>query len=145
MINRVTPKIKKLQIIGLGILPVVFLGACAGGAGHGDPGAPRHVFEIVMENKSAEEALTGERVSAPIPVSHIALWFDSMDWLSVRPTGIAVRDVIVRVDNESVSSMGALVVSLRTRKPGDKVSVGYIRDGQWRTAQVTLAQRPKNP
>ena len=59
MINRVTPKIKKLQIIGLGILPVVFLGACAGGAGHGDPGAPRHVFEIVMENKSAEEALTG--------------------------------------------------------------------------------------
>ena len=59
--------------------------------------------------------------------------------------GIAVRDVIVRVDNESVSSMGALVVSLRTRKPGDKVNVGYVRDGQWRTVQVTVAQRPKNP
>jgi S1-C subfamily serine protease len=59
--------------------------------------------------------------------------------------GIAVRDIIVRVDNQSVGSMGALIVSLRTRKPGDKVSLGYIRDGQWHTVQVTVVQRPKNP
>jgi len=59
--------------------------------------------------------------------------------------GIAVRDIIVRVDNQSVGSMGALIVSLRTRKPGDKVNLGYIRDGQWHTVQVTVVQRPKNP
>jgi hypothetical protein len=29
----------------------------------------------------------------PIPVSRIRLWFDPMDWLSVNPTGVTVRDV----------------------------------------------------
>lgn len=38
------------------------LAACSGGAGHVDVGvaAPRHVFLIVMENKSADEALSGQ-------------------------------------------------------------------------------------
>lgn len=31
----------------------------------------------------------------PIPISHIALWLDPIDWLSVKPTGIAIRDVQV--------------------------------------------------
>ena len=59
MINRVTPKIKRLQIVVLGLLAAGSLGACGGSGGHSGPAAPRHVFEIVMENKSAEEALTG--------------------------------------------------------------------------------------
>ena len=59
--------------------------------------------------------------------------------------GIAERDIIVRVNNESVGSMGALIVALRSRQPGDKVNLGYIRDGQWRTVQVNVVQRPKTP
>jgi phospholipase C len=46
-----------------GVLPLLgLLAACAGGAGHVDVGvaAPRHVFLIVMENKSAHEALSGQ-------------------------------------------------------------------------------------
>lgn len=36
------------------------------------------------------------RAAAPsIPVSRISLWLDPMDWLSVKPTGIAIRDVQV--------------------------------------------------
>ena len=58
-INGVTLKSKRLQkllgtLVILGVLP-----ACVGG-GHVDIGvAPRHVFLIVMENHSADEALSG--------------------------------------------------------------------------------------
>src|SRR5207245_3417732 len=60
MINGVTLKFKSLQITALSVL----LAACGGSAVHGDSGAPRHVFEIVMENHSAAEAL-----SAPFTAS----------------------------------------------------------------------------
>src|SRR3981081_2621843 len=59
MINRVTLKIKRLQLVALGLLAAGSLGACGGSATHGDSGSPRHVFEIVMENHSAAEALSG--------------------------------------------------------------------------------------
>src|SRR4030088_2420712 len=59
MINRVTLKIKRLQLVALGLLAAGSLGACGGSATHGDSGSPRHVFEIVMENHSAAEAVSG--------------------------------------------------------------------------------------
>jgi S1-C subfamily serine protease len=41
--------------------------------------------------------------------------------------------------------MGALVVALRAHRPGDKVTIGYLRDGRPTTANLTLAARPKSP
>ncbi|MCU1498183.1 MAG: Peptidase [Acidimicrobiales bacterium] len=58
--------------------------------------------------------------------------------------GIAAQDVIVAVDDQPVKSMGALVVALRSRRPGDKATIGYLRDGQPGVARVTLSERPKN-
>ncbi len=58
MINRVTIKIKRLQKLGYILVCLTFLAGCGGGSvAHGV--GPRHVFLIVMENKSPEEALTG--------------------------------------------------------------------------------------
>src|SRR5216683_1791687 len=59
MINGVTLKIKRLQKVVGTLLAAVVLGACGGG-GHGGPGVARHVFLIVLENHSAQEALTGD-------------------------------------------------------------------------------------
>src|ERR1700716_54773 len=59
MINRVTLKIKRLQLVALGLLAAGSVGACGGSATHGDSGAPRHVFENVMGKHSAAEALSG--------------------------------------------------------------------------------------
>jgi hypothetical protein len=59
MINRVTRKIKRLQIFAWCAALSIGLCACGGSASHGDSGAPRSVFLIVMENKSAQEALAG--------------------------------------------------------------------------------------
>jgi phosphatidylinositol-3-phosphatase len=59
MIIRVTRKIKKLQAIGAAVaLSAVLATGCTGTAAPPAAGA-RHVFVIVMENKSPDEALGG--------------------------------------------------------------------------------------
>src|SRR5712691_9551166 len=59
MINGVPLKIMRLQKMSGSLLAAVVLSACGGG-GHGGPGVARHVFLIVMENHSAQEALAGQ-------------------------------------------------------------------------------------
>lgn len=58
--------------------------------------------------------------------------------------GIKERDVITKVENKPVSSMSALVVALRTRKPGQVVTINLLRDGKPMQVKVTLAERPRN-
>ena len=59
MINGVTLKIKRLQKVAGALAVAVLLAACSGAGGRADHGSPRHVFLIVMENKSPQEALSG--------------------------------------------------------------------------------------
>ena len=56
--------------------------------------------------------------------------------------GIAPSDIITSIEGKPVTSMGMLVLALRSRKPGDVVSVGLLRDTQRHTMRVTLAERP---
>jgi putative serine protease PepD len=58
--------------------------------------------------------------------------------------GVKERDVITSVAGRPVTSMSALVVALRTRKPGQVVSIGLSRDGKPLTVEATLVERPKN-
>jgi len=70
---------------------------------------------------------------------------------SVRPNepaaiaGIAAQDVILSLDGRPVLTMGAFVVSLRAHRPGDVVTVEFMRDRQRIAKGVTLAERPANP
>ena len=41
-----------------------------------------------------------------------------------------------------VESMPGLAVEIRDHEPGDEVEVGYLRDGEHRTADVTVEERP---
>jgi len=50
--------------------------------------------------------------------------------------------VITSVDGTSVGSVQALQSAIDTRKPGDTVKLGYVRDGATHTATVELGTRP---
>jgi putative serine protease PepD len=50
--------------------------------------------------------------------------------------GMRPGDVIVAIDGHPVSTPDELVVLLRTRQPGDEVTLRYVRDGV--EAEVTL-------
>jgi S1-C subfamily serine protease len=57
--------------------------------------------------------------------------------------GLSASDVITNVDGKPVTSMAALVVALRTRKPGEAVKLTVRRDGsKARQVTATLVERP---
>jgi putative serine protease PepD len=58
--------------------------------------------------------------------------------------GVKERDVITSVEGRTITGMSALVVALRTRKPGQVIKLGLVRDGKPVTVQATLAERPRN-
>jgi hypothetical protein len=49
--------------------------------------------ENQLRNYFSPDPADWRAAAPPIPVSRIRLWFDPMDWLSVNPTGVTLRDV----------------------------------------------------
>jgi len=58
--------------------------------------------------------------------------------------GLQQGDIIVKVDGTDVSNDADLYGILRTKKPGDTLSVTFDRGGQEQTVPVTLGERPQS-
>ena len=54
-------------------------------------------------------------------------------------------DIITEVDGEKVKSMDELVELIQGSKPGDKLELKFLRDGDEKTADVTVGTQPKSP
>ena len=52
--------------------------------------------------------------------------------------GIQKGDVVTKVDDHLITDADSLVATIRSYRPGDKVTVTYERNGQTDTAQLTL-------
>jgi S1-C subfamily serine protease len=67
---------------------------------------------------------------------------------AVVPDGAAARagmregDIIVRLGEVPVGSFEELRATVQARRPGDPVRIVYLRDGEDRTAQAVLGERP---
>lgn len=55
--------------------------------------------------------------------------------------GLREGDLITELDGDAVGTMSDLVMALRSRVPGDEVTVGYWRDGTRRQATTTITER----
>jgi S1-C subfamily serine protease len=51
-------------------------------------------------------------------------------------------DIITEIDGHEISSMNDLINVINSKKPGEEVEVKLLRDGQSKTATVTLGDRP---
>jgi len=58
--------------------------------------------------------------------------------------GLLEGDVILAVDGQDVIDYEALVRYLRDKKPGDTVSVKYVREREFQIAEVVLGERPED-
>lgn len=56
-----------------------------------------------------------------------------------QAAGIREGDLITKVDGKAVAGEGSIGSALAGRKPGDKVMVAYLRDGQAGQTEVTLS------
>jgi putative serine protease PepD len=52
--------------------------------------------------------------------------------------GITKGDVITKVDDHLITDADSLVATVRSYRPGDQVTVTYVRGGETKTAQLTL-------
>jgi putative serine protease PepD len=52
--------------------------------------------------------------------------------------GLAEGDVITKIDDRQVTDGEALVAAARSFRPGDTVTITFVRDGETRTAEITL-------
>ena len=57
--------------------------------------------------------------------------------------GLKVGDTITSVDGKKVTKGTELVADIASRKPGSKVTLGFIRNGKTQDATVTIADRSK--
>ena len=57
---------------------------------------------------------------------------------TAESAGLATGDVIVRVDDELITGSDSLVATIRSYRPGDTVTVNFVRDGETQTAQLEL-------
>jgi serine protease Do len=57
--------------------------------------------------------------------------------------GLQVGDTIISVDGKSVKNGDELVADIAGRKPGTKVSLGFVRNGKKQEAGVTVTDRAK--
>ena len=68
----------------------------------------------------------------------------------VTPGGPAQRaglrggDIIVAVDGEPITSADELIVAIRRRVPGQRLTMTYLRDGSRHSAVVTLGSAPSD-
>jgi S1-C subfamily serine protease len=53
-------------------------------------------------------------------------------------------DIITRVDGENVRSMDEMIELIQESKPGDELKLTILRDGQEKTADVTLGTQPES-
>jgi putative serine protease PepD len=57
---------------------------------------------------------------------------------TAESAGIAPGDVITKVDDHLITDADSLIATIRSYRPGDKVTVTYVHDGQTKTADLTL-------
>ncbi|MBB6173597.1 putative serine protease PepD [Nocardiopsis mwathae] len=58
--------------------------------------------------------------------------------------GLERGDIITSVDGKAVDSPDALIAQIRSLQPGEKVTVGYERDGKSGEAELTLSAQTAN-
>lgn len=58
--------------------------------------------------------------------------------LGIAPAGLLRGDVIVAFGAIEIGGMGDYMYALNAHKPGDVITVRFLRDGTEETAQVTL-------
>ncbi|MDN5896860.1 MAG: trypsin-like peptidase domain-containing protein, partial [Nocardioides sp.] len=60
------------------------------------------------------------------------------DGSTAGDAGLEANDVITKVDDTQISGADALVATIRSYRPGDKVEVTYVRDGDQHTTSIEL-------
>ncbi|HET6643789.1 MAG TPA: trypsin-like peptidase domain-containing protein [Gaiellaceae bacterium] len=109
------------------------------GIGYAVPGdtAQRVARELISDG-SVEHAYLG----VSLPDSGAATIEQVVNGSPADSAGVQAGDEVTAVDGKTIDSGDALREAIDAKKPGDKITLTIKRNGNERTVQVTLGQRP---
>jgi putative serine protease PepD len=95
----------------------------------------------IVSGKSVAHAYFGVRVedSTTPPGADLA---QILPGTPAAKAGLKDGDVVVKLDGKSITGQSDLSAVIDSKKPGDKMSVTFVRNSQARTIVVTLTARP---
>jgi putative serine protease PepD len=113
------------------------------GVGFAVPSATiKSVVSQILATGEAEHAYLGVRLDSTAANARLA---DVIPGMPAASAGLQAGDVITGIAGKSISSGTDVQAAIASKKPGDKITLTYTRDGSSHTVTVTLANRPANP
>jgi putative serine protease PepD len=101
----------------------------------------RSIAERLIANGKVEHAYLGVSID-PTPASGGVRLAEVLPGTPARDAGLRAGDVVRSVNGVRVSNPNALRAAIDQHRPGDTISLTYVRNGSTHTAHVTLANRP---
>jgi putative serine protease PepD len=109
------------------------------GIGYAIPGdTAQRVARELIEDGSVEHAYLG----VSLPDDGAATFETVVDGSPAGRAGLQAQDEVTEVDGKSITTGDQLRDAIDAKKPGDKITLTIKRNGDERTVQVTLGQRP---
>jgi putative serine protease PepD len=109
------------------------------GIGYAIPGdTAQRVARELIEDGSVAHAFLG----VSLPDDGAATFEDVVEDSPAGRAGLQPGDEVTEVDGKSITTGDELRDAIDAKKPGDKITLTIERDGDERTVQVTLGQRP---
>lgn len=120
--RKVVEDIKKFGLVQRGFLGIQSM----------DLSNERHVKQYNLENKTNIKVGSGIYVTSVVEKS------------AADDAGIKKGDIIKKIDNTDVESFSDLTLAIGSKRPGDKVSITYIRDNKSYIKSATLKDQKGN-
>jgi putative serine protease PepD len=129
------------------------IASLAGGGGAGSQGgnigvgfaipidSARSIAEQLVDKGEVTHAFLGVRI-ADAENGGGAVVAQVDEGQPAADAGLEQGDVITKVDDTKITSGSDLTSAVRSHQPGDKVTITYTRDGDEKTAEVTLGELP---
>ena len=57
---------------------------------------------------------------------------------AAEAAGLEAGDVVTKIDDLQITGADSLIATVRSYRPGDQVTVTFVRNGDTQTAQLTL-------
>jgi len=102
----------------------------------------KSIVSQILEDGSVQHAYLGVSVTATTDGTAGALLAEVRSGTPAAEAGLETGDVVTAVDGDAVSTSAELQSAIDAQQPGDSVIIDYLRNGERRTATVTLATRP---
>jgi putative serine protease PepD len=99
----------------------------------------RSVVSQIVSTGKAEHAYLGVSLDGSAEQARVA---EVRSDTSASRAGLRAGDVVTAVDGAKISSADELQSVIGGKKPGDTISITYLRGGKSRTVSVKLSARP---